>query len=79
MEYTDNELLKLLKKDREEGTAALLEQYTGLLWSVCARRLSNPEDIKECVNATFAEFCVNLEKYRPEKGTLKSYLCVMAL
>lgn len=78
MEYTDKELLKLLKENREEGAAALMEQYTGLLWSVCARRLSDAEDIRECVNMTFAKFCLYLERYSSDECSLKNYLCLMA-
>lgn len=46
MTYTQEEILNLMEQNRELGAAVLLEAYTGLLWSVCARRLSNPEDIK---------------------------------
>ena len=56
----------------------LLKQYAGLLWSVCRRRLENDEDIKECVNSTFAEICLHQEKYDADKGSLKNYLCMMA-
>ena len=55
--YTDEELLRLLKDNLEEGAAALLEAYSGLVCWVCSRRLSDPEDVKECVNDTFAGFC----------------------
>lgn len=51
----------------EKGAAALLEQYTGLVWSVCGRRLENPEDIRECVNTAFAEFCAGFERFCEEK------------
>ncbi len=78
MSYSDQEILKLLETDREKGAVALLEAYTGLLWSVCARRVKNPEDIKECVNDVFADFCLNWKRYAEEKGSLGSYLAVMA-
>lgn len=76
--YTEEELMALLEKDREEGAAALWEIYSGLIWRICARRLSDPEDIKESVNDTFAVFCLNPRKFDPKKGTLKQYLCAIA-
>lgn len=77
-EYTDRALLTLLDRDREQAAAILLERYSGILWSVCAHRLSDPEDVKECVNAVFADFCLNPTLYDPEKGSLRAYLCGMA-
>lgn len=76
--YTEEEMIVLLENDREEGAAALWEAYSGLIWRICARRLSDPEDIKECVNDTFAAFCLNPRKFDPKKGTLKQYLCAIA-
>lgn len=78
MSYTDEEILGQMIQDRERGAAALLETYAGLLWSVCARRLENEEDVKECVNDAFCEFCMGFERYQPEKGSLKNYLCLIA-
>lgn len=74
----EQKIIKLLKEDREKGAALLLETYAGLLWSVCAKRLQNEEDIKECVNSTFAEFCLRSERYDENKGSLKNYLCEIA-
>lgn len=76
--YTEEEWIALLENNREEGAAALWEAYSGLVWRVCARRLSDPEDIKESVNDTFAAFCLNPQKFDPAKGTLKKYLCAIA-
>lgn len=78
MKYTEEELLTLLRQDREEGAAALMEQYAGLLWTVCSRRLANEEDIKECVNSAFAEFCLHLDRFDPGQSSLKNYLCRIA-
>ena len=78
MAYTDQNILELFDADREAGTAALLKTYTGLLWSICARRLDDEEDIKECVNDVFVEFVMKRERFDPAAGTLKQYLCTIA-
>lgn len=78
MAYTEQEILKYMEQDRELGAAALLETYTGLLWSVCARRLEDPEDIRECVNDAFSEFCMDYKRFDGNKGSLKNYLCLIA-
>ena len=78
MKYTENEILESLKKDRESGAAMVMEEYAGLLWSVCRKHLDDAEDVKECVNSTFADFCLCPEKYDESKGSLKNYLCRIA-
>lgn len=44
---SDTALLVLLDSDPETGMEELVTRYNGLLWSVAARRLGEPEDIKD--------------------------------
>lgn len=74
---TDQEIITLIQNDPERGMGQLVEQYTGLLWSVCSPLLREPEDIKDCVNEAFAEFFGQREKFDPAKGSLKGYLAVI--
>ena len=75
---TDQSLLSLVQEEPEQGMAALIEEYSGLLWTVCQRYLPNEEDVRECVNETFSEFYLHHGRFDPEKGTLKGYLAVIA-
>ena len=75
---TDKKLLHLLDQNPEEGMGLLMEQYMGLLWSACHLYLTNSEDIRECVQETFADFYGNRERFRVERGTVKAYLYVIA-
>ena len=74
---TDGEITELLRQDPERGMEQIVEEYSGLLWSVAAGLLQEPEDIKDCVNGTFAEFFYHQERYDPDKGSLKAYLAVI--
>lgn len=71
---SDEKLMALLDSDPETGMEELVTQYNGLLWSVAARRLGEPEDIKDCVNETFLELYAHRDRFDPGKGSLKSYL-----
>ncbi|MDD6033032.1 MAG: sigma-70 family RNA polymerase sigma factor, partial [Oscillospiraceae bacterium] len=71
---SDTALLALLDSDPETGMEELVTRYHGLLWSVAARRLGEPEDIKDCVNETFLEFYAHRDRFVPDKGSLKNYL-----
>ena len=67
---SDAALLALLDSDPETGMEELVTRYNGLLWSVAARRLGEPEDIKDCINETFLEFYAHRERFAPDKGSL---------
>ena len=61
----EEEILALFQKDVETGAAALVEQYRYLLWGVCARRLSDPEDIWECVYSVkikYRKYAINTRR-----------------
>ena len=70
----DRELLLILEQDPSRGMEILIEQYSGLLWTLVQTYLDNPEDQKDCVNETFEQFYYNRKRFIPEKGTLSAYL-----
>ena len=77
----DEELLDLLRKAPEKGFKALMVQYSGLVYTVVRRNL--PEalcaaDAEACAADAFSEFYLDLGKYDPSKGSIKSWLCVIA-
>ena len=75
---TDEAYLALLKKDPQEGMAQIIEAFTPVVWAVCARYLPQEEDVRECVNDTFTEFWLQRERFAPEKGSLRSWLALLA-
>lgn len=77
-ENPEEMLLAQLRENMDEGAALLMDRYSGMVWAVCARRLKDPEDIKECVNSTFADFCMYHGRYDSAKGSLRNYLCTIA-
>lgn len=75
---TDVQLLALLSRDPEAGMAAIMERYSGLVWAVAAQHLTAEEDVRECVNETFAAFYFQRDRYDPEKGPLGAWLARIA-
>lgn len=78
MKRTDQEFMELFRLHPQDAMEALIEQYTGLVWKISSDYLNNTEDIKECVNDTFAAFYQQRADFHPSKGTLSSYLCAIA-
>ena len=70
--YTDEEILDLLEQDKDYGAKVLMGQYSSLIRSTCASKLRSQEDIDECVNDVFAEFCLNYSRFDKTKGTLRN-------
>lgn len=75
---TDEQILRLLKQDPQRGMNLLVESYTGLIWKVISFHLKNPEDIKECVNDTFASFYYHRKSFDTSKASLSVYLTAIA-
>lgn len=78
----EKELLILFENDSDAGMRRLMQTYAGLVMSVVRAKLPPhlfcDADIEDCVAQTFSEFYCDLDKYTPEKGSIRSLLCVMA-
>lgn len=74
----DRKYLDMIARSPQEGLALLMDQYTGLIWKIASRYLRNPEDVKECVNETFAHFYFHRDSYDPARSSLPVYLSAIA-
>lgn len=77
----DSALIKLIKKDTQKGMSALMEQYTGLVYTIVKNKLSSyctAEDIEEAVSDVFAAFYNQIDSVDLEKGSLSAYLMTIA-
>ena len=78
MKKDDHDLIKLFRSGPDLAMSELIEQYTGLVWSIVSKHLNHVEDIRECVNDTFSEFYRRWEAFDSSKGTIASYLGAIA-
>ena len=77
----DNALIKLIKHNTEKGMSALMEQYTGLVYTVVKNKISTvcgAEDIEETVSDVFVAFYNQIDNVDLEKGSLSAYLISIA-
>ena len=76
----DGELIQLISRDPETGLSVLMDEYTGLVFSIVKGRLqtASREDIAETVSDVFIEFYRSAGNFDPEKGSVKGYLCSIA-
>jgi RNA polymerase sigma factor (sigma-70 family) len=74
---SDNELLELYQKDKnQEWIGILLERYTLLLLGVCMKYLKDENEAKDCVQQIFLKVLTEVSKYRIE--FFKSWLYMVA-
>ncbi len=77
----DSELLKKMTTDPDRAMIDLIDQYTGLIYSIIYSRISSvgsTEDVKEGISDVFLEFYQQKEQIDLSKGSVKGYLAVLA-
>lgn len=77
----DMELMDLLDRNPELGLECMIEQYSGLVYSIIHTKVSTvgtEEDIHECVSDVFMDFFLKKESLDQSKGSVKGYLAVIA-
>ena len=75
---SDADLLARLDTEPDRAMEALVEQYTPLICHVAGKYLTDPEDVKECVNDVLTEVYLHRAEYDPEKGGLASWIGTIA-
>ncbi len=75
---SDAGLLARLDTEPDRAMEALVEQYTALVCHVAGKYLTDPEDVKECVNDVFTEVYLHRAEYDRSKGGLSSWIGTIA-
>ena len=77
----DDELIRLLKTNPEKGLEKLMNTYMGFVYTIVFNKLNSicsQEDIEECVSTVFYEAFQCRNNIDPAKGSIKSFLGVLA-
>lgn len=78
---TDVQWLEMLEKSAKKAHSLLIEEYGGYVYAVVIdklRGLCSSEEIEDCVSDVFVELFTNIKNFDSTKGTLKSYISVIA-
>ena len=77
----DEKLIERIKNRDEVAIAELMDRYDKLLWSVAAAVLeknASVQDMEECVADVYIYLWCSPEKFDPSRGSLRSWLCMLA-
>lgn len=72
----DKALAALIRSQPEKGLEMVLQQYGGLCNGILRQMLGErPQDIEECLSTAICRLWQTIDRFDPEKGSLKSWLC----
>lgn len=70
-----------IKAQNEHIIHEIIVKYSKLLWPIVSAVLKNvgtEQDVEECVADVFIDLWENPDKYDAQRGTLKTWLCMVA-
>ena len=72
---SDDRVLTLLAEERPEAMEVLYDRYGGLAYSLAYRVLQDSAAAEDVVQEAFLSIWRRAETYRPERGSLRTWLC----
>ncbi len=78
---SDEKLIRAIHERDEAAISRIIEAHSRLLWRVAQavlNDLGSAQDVEECVADTFIYLWRFPEKYDPERGSLKTWLSIVA-
>ena len=72
-----SELVQLCLSGDDEAWATLVEEYRGLVYSICYLFCGSTQDAEDLVQDTFLKIWMNLASYDPSRGELKGWIATV--
>lgn len=70
-------VLSRIAQGDQAGMRELMDQYTGLVWSLVRRKISNTSDAEDLVQEIFAEIWKSAHRYNPSLGSEATFIAVI--
>lgn len=76
----DEAIIAAIRSRDERAVNYVIDKYSRLLWPIAdavLQTVGSVEDVEECVADVFISLWEHPEKYVPERGSLKTFLCIL--
>lgn len=77
MKKASTELVQLCLDGDDNAWAKLVEEYRGLVYSICYLFCGSTQDAEDLVQDTFLKIWMNLASYDPSRGELKGWIATV--
>ena len=77
MNKGSTELVQLCLDGDDNAWARLVEEYRGLVYSICYLFCGSTQDAEDLVEDTFLKIWMNLASYDPSRGELKGWIATV--
>ena len=77
----DKTIITALQSREADVMNTVIDKYSRLLWPIAdmvLKNVGNEQDVEECVADAFIFLWEHPEKFDPARGSLKSWLCIVA-
>jgi RNA polymerase sigma-70 factor, ECF subfamily len=74
MDAAGHELVELCLKGDETAWAKLVEEYRGLIYSICHLSCISEQDADDLAQEAFIRIWMSLPSYNPDRGGLRSWI-----
>ena len=73
----DPDLLPRVASGDQGAMRRLIEEYTGLVWSIVRRKVNSASDAEDLVQEIFAEIWKSASRYDPGMGSVSTFIAVI--
>jgi RNA polymerase sigma-70 factor (ECF subfamily) len=77
MKPSGTELVQLCLSGDDDAWAALVEEYRGLVLSICYLFCGSTQDAEDLMQDAFLKIWMNLSSYNPARGELKGWIATV--
>ncbi|MFC5863630.1 RNA polymerase sigma factor [Acidicapsa dinghuensis] len=74
---SQGELVQMCLKGDDDAWAKLVEEYRGLVYSICYLFCGSTQDAEDLVQDAFLKIWMNLGSYDPSRGELKGWIATV--
>lgn len=74
----EEEMLRLIKEENDQGMKLLMDNYGGLIYYIVGNIIEDKEEVEECINDIYMKVWKNIHSYSSDKSKFTTWLTVIS-